>query len=412
MSASLPQRTERDALGEVILDGDCLYGIQTARSLVNLSFSGRTLGDCPPLVGALACVKRAAAAANLRASVLDEARCAAITQATQELLGPDMGQHLPADLLAGGGSIAINMSVNEVLANLANRQYGHRPGTYDPVDPIRHVNASQSTADVGHTAVRLAILGASDQLTANLEGLTAAFAERAATFAGLPTLARTCLRDGLPTTVDVLLGAWAEATRRRTRGLVDSTQTLLEVSLGGTVIGTGEAAPVLYRDCVVGCLAETTGRPLRARPNRSDALQHSDDIVAVSAQLEILAQLLLKIAQDLRLLGSGPKGGFGEVILPHVQAGSSFFAGKSNPVVPETMMQCAFQVFACHRAVQAAAEHAELHLNVFDGLAAVNILDAIAMLTAAVGKFDEHCIRGLRFDEERCRALSSAVKSN
>jgi aspartate ammonia-lyase len=138
-----------------------------------------------------------------------------------------------------------------------------------------------------------------------------------------------------------------------------------------------------------------------------DALQNSDDIAAVSAQLALLAQALIKIAQDLRLLASGPQGGFGEINLPHVQAGSSFFAGKQNPVIPETVLQCAFQVLGCDRAVQAAVEHGELYLNVFDGLAAVNVLDAIELLTGAVDRFETRCLHGLRANEERCRALAA-----
>jgi len=179
------------------------------------------------------------------------------------------------------------------------------------------------------------------------------------------------------------------------------------VVLGGTVIGDGQGAPPAYRERVVPALAAVVGRPLRAHPHAADALQSGDDLAAVAAELGLLARTLLKVAQDLRLLVSGPRGGMGELRLPHVQAGSSFFAGKSNPVVPESVMQCAFQVLGCERAVQEAHARAELHLQVFDAVALVNVLDALDMLAAVLERFDARCLRGIEMNEERCRALAT-----
>ncbi|HVM94830.1 MAG TPA: lyase family protein, partial [Candidatus Acidoferrales bacterium] len=193
---------------------------------------------------------------------------------------------------------------------------------------------------------------------------------------------------------------------RRQRELERSVDALHGVSLGGTVIGTGDATAPGYVERVVSHLAAVTNLKMSARQSRPDAVQNSDDIAAVSTQLALLAQALIKIAQDLRLLASGPHGGFAEIILPHVQSGSSFFAAKSNPVIPETVMQAGFQVLGCDRAVQAANEHAELYLNVFDGLAAANVLDAINMLAIAVELFESKCVRELRANEERCRDLA------
>lgn len=403
-------RVEHDALGSVTLPADALYGIQTARAVENLRFTARPLGSCPPYVQALGTVKRAAARTNREAGVLTARLADGIEAATTPLLAGGLLEHFPADLLGGGGSIGVHMNVNEVIANLASEHLGGRRGEYIPVHPFRHVNASQSTADVCHTALRLAVLNQWKGLRRVLGSIVQRLQEQAAALANVPTLSRTCLQDALPSSLGVLFSGYAALLQRRTGELERAIHGLRAVALGGTVIGTGDGAPLRYRERVLPILSEIAGWALVAPEPLADALQNSDDIAAVSAQLALLGQALIKIAQDLRLLASGPQGGFGEISLPHVQAGSSFFAGKQNPVVPETVIQCAFQVLGCDRAVQAAVEHAELYLNVFDGLAAVNVLDAIDMLTGAVDRFETRCLRGLRANTERCRALAAFGK--
>jgi aspartate ammonia-lyase len=402
-------RVEHDALGSVEIPTQALYGIQTARAVENLSFSRRTLGSCPAYVGALAVVKRAAARANREAGVLERRLADAIEAAA--VAAPRHLDQFPVDLLGGGGSIGVNMNLNEVLANLANEQLGARRGVYDPVHPLRHVNASQSTADVCHSAARLAILAQAEPLGAALAATARTLAAKAAAFAAIPTLSRTCLQDALPTTVDVLLGGHAALLHRRAAALAPALVPLHAVALGGTVIGDGAGAPSAYRERVVAILAALCERPLAPAASAADALQNGDDLAALSGQLARVAEALIKVAQDLRLLASGPRGGFGELALPNVQAGSSFFTGKVNPVVPETVMQCAFQVLGCDRAVQAASAHAELHLHGFDGLAAVNVLDAVDMLATAVGGFEARCLRGLEVNEARCRELAQFAKT-
>lgn len=399
-------RRERDASGEVELPSRALYGIQTARAVENLSFSGRVLGSLPDYVWALATVKRAAARANREAGGLDARLAEAIEAATLQLLDSSHLDAFPVDVLGGGGSIGVNMNVNEVVANLANEQLGGRRGDYAPLDPRLHVNLSQSTADVCHTALRLAILRAWPDLRRGLDASLVTLRAKAAELTSVPTLARTCLQDAMPTNLGILFGGYGDLLERRRDGLARCLGALNAVSLGGTVIGSGDGAAPDYRQRVVPILAEVSGLSLTLRGALPDAMQNSDDVASVSAQLALLAQALLKMAQDLRLLASGPRGGFGEIALPHVQAGSSFFATKSNPVVPETVIQCAFQVFGCDRAVQAAVEHAELYLNVFDGLAAANVLDQLHMLARVVQLFESKCLRSLRANEARCRQLA------
>lgn len=386
---------------------DARYGAETARAVANLAFSRHRLGTYPRYVAALAAVKRAAATANRDAGVLDAERAAAIDAAAASLMAGAHREHLVVDLLGGGGSIGINMNVNEVLASLASEALGGSRHAGEPVHPLRHVNASQSTADVCHTAARLAVRAAAAPALRALDGCIAALAARAAAFAATPTLARTCLQDAMPTTADVLLRGHGAALAGCRARLAAALEPLDEVVLGSTVIGDGHGAPPVYRDRVVAALQAIVDRPLRAHPHPAAALQNGDDLAAVAAELGLLARALLKVAQDLRLLASGPRGGFGEVRLPHVQAGSSFFTGKSNPVVPESVMQCAFQVLGSERAVQEAHARAELHLQVFDAVAVVNVLDALEMLAEALQRFDTRCLQGLELDVERCRGLAS-----
>jgi aspartate ammonia-lyase len=403
-------RVEHDTLGSVTLPADALYGIHTARAVENLGFTTRPLGSCPPYVHALGSVKRAAARANREAGVLTARVADAIEAATAPLLASQLLEQFPADLLGGGGSIGVHMNVNEVIANLASEHLGGRRGDYVPVHPFRHVSASQSTADVCHTALRLAVLNQWKGLRRVLGATVQTLRTQADGLADVPTLSRTCLQDALPSSLGVLFGDYAALLQRRTGELERTIHALRAVGLGGTVIGTADGAPPRYRERVLPILSEIAGWALVAREPLPDALQNSDDIGGVSAQLALLAQALIKIAQDLRLLASGPQGGFGEISLPHVQAGSSFFSGKQNPVIPETVLQCAFQVLGCDRAVQAAVEHGELYLNVFDGLAAVNVLDAVDMLAGAVDRFEARCLRGLRANADRCRALAAFGK--
>jgi aspartate ammonia-lyase len=296
-----------------------------------------------------------------------------------------------------------------VLANLANEALGARRGDYAPVRVLEHVSASQSTADVCHTGARLAIRALAQRLDAALDSALAGLDAKAAELEPISTLARTCLRDALPVSAGVLVRGWARLLERARVALEVSVAPLDAVALGGTVIGTGAGAPPRYRECVVPILAELEGRALTSRVDLPDALQNGDDLAAVSRATVAVANALAKIGQDLRLLFSGPEGGFAELDLPHVQAGSSFFAGKANPVVPETAIACALQVLGLDRTVQAAVERAELHLHVFDGLAAANLFEALELATQAVTLLDARCLRGLRANPARCAALAASA---
>lgn len=407
----VPVRMERDALGELRVAEDALWGAHTERAGAVLGVSDRGLFHAPALYCALGEVKQAAAIANLEAGVLTPEIAGAIGAAARELAQGVFEPDLIADLVAGGGSIALHMNVAEVIANAANERLGSLRGAYAPVEVKRHVNASQSTADVCHTAARIAVLRETTALGAVLARLVSSLEHKAGELADVITLARTCLRDALPASLGLVFAGHAAVFARRAAALADAAAPLLEVVLGGTVIGTGDGAPPAYRERVVPILAEITELPLAAHPRPSDALATSDDLTAVSAQLAGLAQAAVKLARDVRLLSSGPAGGFGELVLPHVLEGSSFFADKSNPVVAETLLQAGLQCLGYDRVVQAAGEHADPWLQVFDGLAAVNVLDACALLGAALDRFEAHCLCGLTADTDRCRSLAALGRS-
>lgn len=402
-------RTESDAFGRGSVPADALYGLQTVRACENLGFSGRPLSRYPLLIRGLAKVKKAAALANREAGILERDIADRIAASCDLLIAGNHAEQFPVDVYAGGGGIGLNMNVNEVIANLCNIRAGHPPGTGRPVHPVEHVNRSQSTSDVCHTAFRIALLDAFGPLRAELDALHAALAAKASAFAEVRTIARTCLQDAMAVSLGSLFAGYAGLTERRTAALARAVERLHRINLGGTVIGSGEGAPEDYQAHILPKLREVTGRNLLWRENLYDAAQNPDDLAEVSACLAQLAAALLKIAGDLRLLASGPEAGFAELKLPAVQAGSSFFPGKVNPVVPETVMQCSFLLFGLHRSVEAAMEHGELNLNVWEPAAGINLLEAMAMLTGAVRTFTHNCLHGLQADARRCARYAESL---
>jgi aspartate ammonia-lyase len=410
IGAASGARIEKDLLGEREVPADALYGIQTVRAVENLSFSDCLLQHYPDYIRALATVKKAAARANREAHVIDARREGAIEYACDALIRGEHLAHFPVDMLAGGGSIAINMNVNEVIANLASEHLGGARGTYQPVHPKKHVNASQSTADVCHTAVRMTVLARWSGLRRALSKCVAEFRAKAGELRPVVTISRTCLQDAGRVSLGELFGGHAEVIARRADELARSVRELSQINLGGTAIGSGGGAPAIYRRVVLKQLNQIAGQKLILRRNLHDAAQNTDDLAAVAAQLGMMAEVLIKVAQDLRLLGSGPQGGFGEIILPAVQEGSSIFPGKINPVIPETMIQCCFQVLGCERAVRLALERGELNLNVFEGAAAANVFDAIEMMERSIELFTERCISGIVANRKRCRELASRAR--
>jgi aspartate ammonia-lyase len=338
-------RTECDLLGEIEVPRSALYGAQTQRAIINFPLHGeRTIGHYVPLVEALLLIKLAAARANGAAGFLSGDKAAAIAKAAELTLEDPPIKQFPVHRLHGGGGTSANMNANEVLANVAEELLGGKRGEYRLIHPNDHVNLHQSTNDVYPTACHIAVLRQWRATRPALEGLIQAFRHKAGALEGQPRLARTCLQDAVEITFADLLGGYAEGLARGVRRVAEAVDRLHTVNLGGTIVGRRSDVPEAYLQAIIPCLREATGDPkCEMAADLFDAAQNPDDVVAVSATLDLLARGLVKVCQDLRLLNSGPEAGLGEVKLPAAQPGSSIMPGKINPVIPEFAIQLCFQ---------------------------------------------------------------------
>ncbi|GAB4247996.1 MAG: aspartate ammonia-lyase [Thermoleophilia bacterium] len=397
-------RIEKDSLGEVEVPEEALYGAQTQRAVENFAITGER--PHPDFVWATVLVKKAAALANMRTGRLDAERGRAIVAAADEIL--EQGRWLDqfvVDRVQAGAGTSHNMNANEVLANRANEILGGRRGEYRPVHPNDHVNMSQSSNDVIPTMVRLALLRGWEGLRGSLDGLVAALAGKAAEFAGVVKSGRTHLQDAVPIRLGQEFGAYRVTVVKAREALEAAAADLRGLNLGATALGTGTNAPPAYRAEVVAVLRELTGWDLRPPRDYFQVTQSYDDFSRFSGALRALAVELAKIANDLRLLSSGPDAGFGDIVLPAVQPGSSIMPGKVNPVMAEMLDMAAFKVMGYDQAVTLAALHGQIDLNVFAPVVADALPSALTLLNNAVRAFTERCVRGIRANETRMAHL-------
>jgi aspartate ammonia-lyase len=389
-------RIEHDLLGELALPDGVLYGIQTERARLNFNAAGRPVH--PVLIAALATVKLACARTNAECGYLPQDVAAAIGLACEEIIRGEHQAHFVTDALQGGAGTSTNMNVNEVVARLASRHLGR------PVDPFDHVNLHQSTNDTYPTALRVAAITLLRQLEPVVVGLQEAFQAKEREFAEVVKLGRTQLRDAVPVTLGREFGAYANALARDRWRIFQCVERLRVVNLGGTAVGTGVAAPRKYIYGVVEKLRDVTGLNLARAENLMDATQNQDALVEVSGILRAHAVNLVKIARDLRLMSSGPEGGFGEIELPALQPGSTLMPGKVNPVIPEMVIQAAYRVMAHDHEVSLVVMSGELELNAFLPLAADALLDTLDLLRRTDAAFSELCIKGITARVGCCRA--------
>jgi aspartate ammonia-lyase len=390
-------REEHDSLGKVAVPRDALYGANTVRAIANFGVSGLTMEDERELIAALAHVKTAAARANLAAGELGaEIADAIVTAAREVATGVHRGQ-FPIDVMHGGGGTAVNMNVNEVIANRANELLGGSRGTYDRVHPNDHVNRSQSTNDVYPTALALATHMLGGALRQRVALLQAALRGKAAEAGEAEHLGRTCLQDAVPLRIADTHLSQAHALGRTADALATALADLLSVPLGATAVGTGIGASRAYREVVIELLADESGLAVRQSPNPFDALAHNDAFFNVAAQLFRVSAVVARVASDLRLLASAP---IGEVRLPAVQVGSSIMPGKVNPVLPELVMQSHMQIQGVLATVAAAVSGGELELNVMEPVIARHLLRGLRELDRTVELFTERCVAGLEWDLE------------
>lgn len=396
-------RREHDLLGERDVPADALYGIQTLRALENFPISGVPLSEFPSLLAALGSVKEAAAAANLELGLLDPAVAEAISAACRELREGKHHEHFPVDVFQGGAGTSTNMNANEVIANRALEIIGRKRGDYDVIHPNNHVNLSQSTNDVYPTAVKIALHTTIAQLQEAMGALAGAFLLKGKEFSPFIKMGRTQLQDAVPMTLGQEFTAFAHTILEDVDRLGEAQALIREINMGATAIGTGINAPPGYAEFVRRHLSRITGLELITAPDLVEATADTGVFVQLSGVLKRCAVKLSKICNDLRLLSSGPRAGFGEINLPAMQPGSSIMPGKVNPVIPEVVNQVCFDIIGGDVTVTMAAEAGQLQLNVFEPVIAYRLLRGLVMLSRACEVLRERCIEGITANPERMR---------
>ncbi len=399
-------RTEHDLLGYDEVPADALWGIHTKRAVANFPITGVPVGHFPDFVRALALVKQAAARANKRLGYLDPAKADAIDRACT-LVAQDRryAASFVVDAIQGGAGTSTNMNANEVIANVALGLMGKRPGDYAALHPNDDVNMAQSTNDAYPTALRLAVIFATQPLIRALDDLAYAFKGKAVEFADVLKMGRTQLQDAVPMTLGQEFDGFHATIKEDVGRLNDIGALFREVNLGATAIGTGINADPRYAALAVEELSRLAGQPMVLASNLIEATSDLGAFVLFSGVLKRVAVKLSKICNDLRLLSSGPRTGFGEIRLPAVQAGSSIMPGKVNPVIPEVVNQVAYMVIGQDLTVTLCAEGGQLQLNAFEPTIGYCVLSMIRTLTAAVDTLTKRCVEGIEADRERCRSL-------
>ncbi|MGH9835346.1 MAG: aspartate ammonia-lyase [Blastocatellia bacterium] len=394
-------RIERDPLGEVRVPADALYGAQTARARDNFQISRLRANQA--LIKAFAEIKKAAAQANLHTGAIARDLGEAIVRAAEEIIAGRFREQFDLDVFQAGAGTSYNMNVNEVIANRALELLGARRGDYSRLHPNDHVNQSQSTNDTMPTAMRIACLRLLGELTHALDQLAQSLHKKAKEFRDVKKSGRTHLHDAMPMTLGDEFDGYALNIERATDRLRIAGAPLLEVPLGGTAVGAGHNTRPDYARLAVKHLKKITGLPLTEARNRFQSMQSLGDFVALSGALRGLAVELGKVANDLRLLNSGPRTGLAEIELPAMQPGSSIMPGKVNPAVPEMVNMVCYHVIGHDVAITMCGEAGQLELNVMMPYVAYALMESLEIMTNAVMTFDRKCVRGITADRERCR---------
>ncbi len=393
-----PSRTERDSLGEVKVPTGALYGVQTQRAVENFPISG--LRPWRAFIWSIATIKRAAAEVNRDLGLLDAERAGAIVTAAQEVMDGKWDDQFVVDPFQAGAGTSHNMNANEVIANRATQILGGQLGEYR-VHPNDHVNMAQSTNDVIPTAIRLGCLWRLDELLSVVNGLADALKTKATEFDDIVKSGRTHLQDAVPVRLGQEFGAYAKAVGRDAERVFRSAEGLRRLGIGGTAVGSGLNAHPEYHRRMVSKLAELSGLQLYESDNLFETMQSMADAVDFSAALRTLALTLIRIANDFRLLASGPSTGLDEIRLPAVQPGSSIMPGKVNPVMAEMLDMSMFHVVGCDTTVGMAAQAGQLELNVMMPIIAHSLFEAMQVMIGAVRAFTDRTVRGVTANREK-----------
>ncbi|HEX3276299.1 MAG TPA: aspartate ammonia-lyase [Gemmatimonadales bacterium] len=393
-------RIERDPLGEKAVPSDALYGIQTLRAAENFPISG--LRPLPAFVDAVVWIKRSAALTHKETGRLEAPLADAIVRAADEVLGGQHRDQFIVDVYQAGAGTSHNMNVNEVLANRANELLGKARGVYAPVHPNDHVNMAQSTNDVIPTAMRLATLATLPSLLGALDRLAAALLGRGAAFDHVMKSGRTHLQDATPIRLGQEFTAYGHTVQRHRDKLAQAADWLREMNIGGTAVGTGINAEPRYPGLMVKYLGQVSGLELREGRDRVQLMQSMGDVATMSGAVRAYVLDLNKIANDIRLLASGPRTGLAEIVLPAVQPGSSIMPGKVNPSIAEMVNQVCFQALGLDTTVALASEAGQLELNVMMPVITHNIVFGMQIVANASRVLAERCVEGIEADERQC----------
>ena len=405
MNIKINTRVEKDLLGHKEIPVHCYYGVQTLRALENFNLSPNKLNQFPVFINALAMVKAACAEANFKLNKLEENKYNAIKYACEQVINYKYHDQFPIDMIQGGAGTSTNMNINEVLANIGLEHLDHLKGEYQYLHPNNDINMSQSTNDVYPTAIKVGLIFAIEQLNSPFQNLIQSFKNKSDEFSHILKMGRTQLQDAVPMTLGQEFGAFANTLQNDLNKLNDIMPSALSVvNLGGTAIGTGINTEVKYREYAIAALSEITQKQISSSPDLIEATSDMGDFVLLSSFLKRTATKLSKIANDLRLLSSGPRTGLNEIHLEPRQPGSSIMPGKVNPVIPEAMNLVCFQVIANDLAITLAAEAGQLQLNAMEPLIAFKLFESIDLLGKAMQMFQYKCIENIRANAEHCQA--------
>lgn len=395
-------RREMDSIGSKDVPEDVYYGVQSLRAAENFRITGLSMHK--EIINSLAQIKKAAAITNCETGILDKRLSDAIVKACDEILMGNLHEYFIVDPIQGGAGTSLNMNANEVIANRAIEILGGEKGDYSIVHPNDHVNCGQSTNDVIPTAGKMTALKLLQNTQKELNRLYEAFFQKSLEFDHVIKMGRTQLQDAVPIRLGQEFKAYSVAIKRDIHRLDKAMDEMRVLNMGGTAVGTGINVDLQYLNRIVPNLARISGLKLVQAFDLIDATQNLDSFVVVSGAVKACAVNLSKIANDLRLMSSGPRTGLGEINLPEKQNGSSIMPGKINPVIPEVVNQVAFNIIGNDVTITLAAEGGQLELNAFEPIVFYCLFQSIDTLTYAVNTFVDNCVKGITANEERCRA--------
>lgn len=392
-------RVENDFLGSKQVDKNAYYGIQTLRAVENFPITGYRVHK--ELIKAMGIVKKAAALANMEVGRLYRGLGEAVVKASEEIIEGHWHEQFIVDPIQGGAGTSLNMNANEVIANRALELMGHEKGDYRHLSPNSHVNMAQSTNDAFPTAIHIATLSLLEQLLVTMRRMHDVFEVKALEFDPVIKMGRTHLQDAVPIRLGQEFEAYRRVLERDIKRIEHTRHHLYEVNMGATAVGTGLNADPRYIELVVEHLAEISGLPLVTADHLVDATQNTDAYTEVSAALKVCMMNMSKIANDLRLMASGPRTGFNEISLPARQPGSSIMPGKVNPVMAEVINQVAFQVIGNDHTICLASQAGQLELNVMEPVLVFNLIQSISIMNNSFQVFTDYCLAGIEANKEK-----------